>query len=273
MLQLNNDEYEKLRKYIYDNYGINLNSDKKSLVFSRLRSLIIEMELNSFEEYYKLLISDKTGKIASGLINRISTNHTFFMREKEHFDYLFNTVLPYIEKKYEKTKDVKLWCAACSSGEEAYTLQIILKEFFENKGDWNTQMLASDVSTDVLATAYKGVYSKESLKSMPFNWIEKYFEKFDNDYMAVKPFIKNNMLFRKINLIDSKLNTKFRKKFQIIFCRNVMIYFNEQTRENLVNTMYDLIEPGGYLFVGHSESLNYNKSKFKYILPAVYRKE
>lgn len=272
-LNLSDNEYNKIRKYVHDNYGISLNNDKKSLVFSRLRSSILDMGLNSFEEYFNLLVNDKSGKIVNGFINKISTNHTFFMREKEHFDYFTNTVLPYIEKNNKSTKDVRLWCAACSSGEEPYTLQILLKEFFENKDTWNTQMIASDVSTDVLSMAYRGIYSKDSLKDMPEKWVKKYFTKFDDNYLEVVSGVKSEILFRKINLIDNNLGSKFKKKFHVVFCRNVMIYFNEETRMVLVNKIYDLLEDGGYLFVGHSESLNYSKSKFKYIMPAVYRKE
>lgn len=271
-MELKDREYNVIRKYAYDNFGISLNDDKKSLVYSRFRSLLIEMKMSSFEEYYEYLIKDKTGKAASDFINRISTNHTFFMREREHFDYFYNTVLPFVEKKYKNEKDIRVWCAASSSGEEAYTLQILLKEYFSGKSGWNTQILATDISTEVLTMAYRGIYSKQSLKTMPNDWVKKYFEEYDDEYMQVLDKIKKDVIFRKVNLVDTNLEKRFTKKFQAIFCRNVMIYFNDTTRTTLVNKLYDMLDDEGYLFVGHSESLNYSKSKFKYVTPAVYRK-
>jgi len=164
MLEFSDGEFNLLRDHIKKTYGINLSNEKKTLVYSRLRSTVMELGLSSFSQYYEMLKADKSGKIANEFINRISTNHTFFMREKDHFDYFSQTVLPEIEKSSRSC--FRLWCAASSSGEEPYTLQILLKEYFDGKS-YDTSMIASDVSTKVLNIDYRGVYSKESLSVMP----------------------------------------------------------------------------------------------------------
>jgi len=271
MLSLSDPEFIEIKEYVKKNYGINLSNDKKSLVYSRLRAPIAQLGMDSFSEYFEYLINDKTGKAADEFINRISTNHTFFMREKEHFNFMVESVLPEIEAKV-RDRDMRMWCAACSSGEEAYTLQILLQEYFSGKS-WNTQMLASDVSTKALNIAYNGIYSAESLQVMPKNWINNYFEVYDSSFYQVKNIIKKEILFRKINLMDEKLDGVFGKKFHIIFCRNVMIYFDEGTRDRLVQKLYNLLETGGYLFIGHSERVDNVKVPFKFIMPAVYKKE
>ncbi|MDR2899629.1 MAG: protein-glutamate O-methyltransferase CheR [Clostridiales bacterium] len=272
MVELKESEFQTIKEYVKKNYGINLNNDKKSLVYSRLRTIVAELGMETFTDYFDYVRKDKTGKAESEFINRISTNHTFFMREKDHFDYLAKAVLPEIEKSHNKDKDMRIWCAACSSGEEAYTLQILLQEYFSNKS-WNTQMLATDVSTKVLNLAYRGVYSAEDVKEMPREWVKRYFNQYDSEFYAVKDILKEQILFRRMNLMDEQLGSKFRKPFSVIFCRNVMIYFDEKTRNELVTKFYNMIEPGGYLFIGHSERIDQTGPPFKYIMPAVYKKE
>lgn len=270
MLEFSDGEFNLLREHIKKNYGINLSDEKKTLVYSRLRAIVVGMELNSFSEYYDRLIADKSGKMANEFINRISTNHTYFMREKDHFDFFTGTALPEIEQNI-KNNDIRIWCNASSSGEEPYTLQILLKEYFANKGNWDTSMIASDISVKVLNIAYRGVYSKESVSALPREIIKKYFDPYEQEFYRVKDFVRKEVLFRRINLMDEKLEKIFTKKLHAIFCRNVMIYFDEETRDNLVEKMYEMLEVGGYLFIGHSERLSM-KTKFKYIMPAVYKK-
>jgi len=270
MLEFSDREFNLLRDHIKKNYGINLSDEKKTLVYSRLRAIVVGTELNSFSEYYDRLIADKSGKMANEFINRISTNHTYFMREKDHFDFFTRTALPEIAQN-SRNNDVRVWCPASSSGEEPYTLQILMKECFENKGSWDTSMIASDISTKVLEIAYRGVYSKESVSVMPEEWLKKYFDPYEQDCYRVKDFIRKEVLFRRINLMDEKLDKTFTKKLHAIFCRNVMIYFDEETRDKLVEKMYNMLEVGGYLFIGHSERLSM-QTKFKYIMPAVYKK-
>jgi len=269
-VELKDREFKQIRDYIKEHYGIALGDEKSTLVFSRLRPLLKQKGFADFTEYINYLINDRTGEAAVVFINRLTTNHTYFMREPEHFDFLRNTTFPWIEHQFGKGRDLRLWCAACSSGEEAYTLQMVAQDYFEGKQSWDTEILATDISEKVLQQATLGIYSKESLKSMPNDWLKKYFKYYDNDNMIVRDTIKNLMTYRKFNLMEEKL--PFKKKFQVIFCRNVMIYFDNNTREALVSRFYNALEKDGYLFIGHSESLSNVKSNFKYVMPAVYKK-
>jgi chemotaxis protein methyltransferase CheR len=193
------------------------------------------------------------------------------MRESDHFDYLSKVVFPYIEQKYGDKRDLRLWCAACSSGEEAYTLAVLANEYFGKLPvKWDTKILATDISTQVLDKAVKGVYSAESLSPLPEKWRKTYFHKYDSDNYIVTDELRSQIIFRKLNLVEGSF--PFKKQLQIIFIRNCMIYMDNDTRDALVRKFFDVTEAGGYLFIGHSESLNHTDTKFKYIMPAVYRK-
>ena len=270
MKTLTDQEFELFRVYIKKRFGINLSDEKKSLIYSRLRSLVEKHNLATFKDYYEMLQKDKDTGITLEFINKITTNHTFFMREKEHFDYLSRVVFPALEQRHQGTKDIRLWCAACSSGEEAYTLQILLQEYFANKGNWNTEMLATDISNNVLTKAYRGIYSNEAIKELPETWVKKYFKKHDDHHMEAVDTLKKNITFTRFNFIEDKFS--FKKPFQVIFCRNAMIYFDAQTRSTLVNQFYNVTEKDGYLFIGQSESLGYADTKYEYAMPAVYKR-
>ena len=268
MNDLSDKEFYALRDYIKSNFGINLGIEKKSLIYSRLRAILVEKGFTDFTQYYQYLTKDATGEAVVNFIDKITTNHTFFMRETDHFDFLKDKALPEVGKLFAHERDLRLWCAGCSSGEEAYTLKIIVEEFFKGKG-WNTDVLATDISTTVLTKAISGIYSKESVETLPKDWMHHFNKSADN--YAVSDNIKKGIIFRKFNLMNPKFT--FKKKFQIIFCRNVMIYFDVDTRFELVERFYDAMEPGGFFFIGHSESLSNTKTRFKYVMPAVYRKE
>jgi chemotaxis protein methyltransferase CheR len=269
LAELTDKEFVQIRDYLKTNYGISLNDDKKGLVYSRLRTRLQEKGFTNYTDYYKHLTQDKTGAEAQFFINALSTNHTFFMREADHFDYLRDVALPWAEAAV-RDRDLRIWCAASSSGEEPYTLQIVMQEYFQLKPGWNTQLLATDISEKVLNKAVHGLYSNESLSVFPAAWRAKYFKKYNDDCMIATDELKKLITFRKFNLMDE--NFPFRKPFHIIFCRNVMIYFDPFTRDDLVKRFYDHMVPGGFLFIGHAESLNQTNTQFKYDRPAVYRK-
>lgn len=271
MLAITNNEFELLAGYIKQHYGIHLREEKKTLVVGRLQNLLIKQNIATFTEYYDKIINDKTGSAANELVSLITTNHTFFMRESEHFIYFKETVLPYLSRVVQD-KDLRIWSAGCSSGEEAYTLAMFLDDYFGvNKKLWDTKILATDISPKVLEAAQKGLYSNESLFSLPKQWRLNYFERMDSESSRVVSRIREEVLFRKFNLMNPVF--PFKKKLHVIFCRNVMIYFDSATKNSLINAFYDSLADGGYLFIGHSESVNRTVSKFKYIKPAVYRKE
>lgn len=271
MIAITEKEFSQLAQYIKANYGIHLKKEKMTLVIGRLHNVLQQQGFQSFSEYYEHMISDKSGKSVITLIDKITTNHTFFMREADHFYYFRDIVLPFISK-IAKDKDLRVWCAACSSGEESYTLAMLIDEFFgKDKMLWDTKILATDISEKVLDIAKKGIYSNERIAPLPSQWKMNYFKKYDYENSVLVDKIKNEVIYRKFNLMDTVF--PFKRKFQAIFCRNAMIYFDNQTKNALVNKFYDQLEYGGYLFIGHSESLNRDTTRFKYIMPAVYRKE
>lgn len=271
MKPITEKEFNQLVDYIKMKYGIDL-SNKKVLVVGRLQNYIVQSGFKSFSEYYESVLCDKTGKAASDLINKITTNHTFFMRESKHFDYFQRSVLPQLESVESRKKDLRIWSAGCSTGEEPYTLAMIISEYFgAEKGLWDTKILASDISTRALETAVDGIYSKVEIESLPEKWKKGCFRKINEGNSMIVDKIKNEVIFKKFNLMEEVF--PFRRKFHVIFCRNVMIYFDLETRIELVNKFYECMEPGGYLFIGHSESLNREETKLKYVVPAVYRKD
>lgn len=271
MIAITDKEFRQLAEYIKFNYGIHLKEEKKALVTGRLYNVLVQHGFNSFSEYFNYIISDKTGTAITTLINKITTNHTFFMREAEHFEHFRDRILPYL-KATVKDKDLRIWSAGCSTGEEPYTLAMILNDFFDKeKAWWDTKVLATDISSRALERAVEGKYLNEQISPLSIDWKIKYFNKLDSETSVVNDKIKNEVIFRKFNLMDSVF--PFKKKFHVIFCRNVMIYFDNETKAELVNKFYEATEYGGYLFIGHSESLNRNETRYNYIMPSVYRKE
>lgn len=269
MYSINDEDFKFLTQYIKSNYGINL-TQKRTLIEGRLSNIISEKGFDNFTDYLRHVFSDKTGREMTIMLNKLTTNHTYFMREPKHFEYLRDVVLPEMEKTV-KDRDLRVWSAGCSTGEEPYTLEMIMQDYFGQKlPRWDTQILATDISSRALDIAREGVYSANAISELPAMWRLNYFEKLGDGNYKVKDVIKNNVVFRKFNLMEPAF--LFRKKFHIIFCRNVMIYFDQPTKDALINRFYDITEPGGYLFIGHSESVNRELTKYKYIMPAVYRK-
>jgi chemotaxis protein methyltransferase CheR len=271
MASITDKEFKQLAEFIERNYGIHLKEEKKTLVAGRLHNVLVEKNFKNFTEYFEYLTSDKSNEALNTLLNKITTNHTFFMREVDHFYYFRDVVLPYL-KETIKDKDLRIWSAGCSSGEEPYTLAMLINDFFgKEKIWWDTKVLATDISDRVLEIARKGQYLNSNIETIPPMWKNSYFNKIDNEKSQITDKIREEIIFRKFNLMEKKL--PFKRKFHVIFCRNVMIYFDSDTKDALVNRFYEHLEPGGYLFIGHSESLNRETTKLKYLMPAVYRKE
>jgi chemotaxis protein methyltransferase CheR len=271
MINITEREFTRLAEFIKSNYGINLKEEKKSLVMGRLNNVLMQKNFHSFSEYYDYLIADTTGDAVALLIDKITTNHTFFMREADHFHYFRDKVLPYLIGKL-KEKDLRIWSAGCSTGEEPYTLAMIIDECLgSEKYLWDSKILATDISSKVLDIAQRGMYDNEEIATLPIQWRLNYFKKYDSGKSIIADKIRNEVIFRKFNLMEPVF--PFKRKFHVIFCRNVMIYFDSNMRNALVNKYYQQLEPGGYLFIGHSESLDRGATRFKYIMPAVYRKE
>ena len=275
-MEVTDQEFELFQRLIYNNCGINLTPAKKNLLQTRLMKRLKLRNCETFSQYYRYLKNDPTGEEMIAMLNAISTNLTKFFREEEHFTYLNTTLLPELILKKRKgiERKLRVWCAGCSSGEEAYSLGITVLSHIETPLVWNIKILATDISTNILETAAEGVYEEEKMSDVPKDMLNSFFHKVGgqhNGYYKTKPLLRDIVTFRRLNLIED--NYPFKGKFDFIFCRNVMIYFDKKTQAGIVNRFYNYLEDDGYLFIGHSESLNGVKSPFKYIKPAVYKKE
>jgi len=251
------------------NYGIDL-SKKRVLIAGRLKNFLISNNYKSYDELMDKVEKNPDCLEAKSLINFLTTNHTYFMRESMHFTYMNNIVIPYFAKREASRRSLRVWCAASSTGEEPYTLVMLLQDYFgKQSARWDTRILATDISTKVLDKAKMGVYSNEQLKDLPKRWLTDYFERYDANSYKVKDKIKKEVIFRQFNLMD---NFNFKGKFHIVFLRNVMIYFDEATKRKVVNKVYNCLDEGGYLFIGMAEVIDRAATKLKYIQPSIYQK-
>ncbi len=270
MLNLSDADFQRLYTYIQSHYGIDL-SKKKNLIVSRLSNTLAAEGYKDFSSYVNDIVSGKDKERTITMLNKLTTNYTYFLREIEHFEFMEKTVLPALAQKHQRDHSLSIWSAGCSSGEEPYTISMYLKEFFGAKGGaaWDTRILATDISQNILNSAIHPSYQEEALSKLPATWKRKYFtQKSDGSY-TVSPEIRNNVIFKTFNLMDP---IQFRRQFDLIFCRNVMIYFDQPTKDALVRRFYNATVPGGYLFIGHSEGLNKATCPYKYLLPAIYQK-
>lgn len=269
--EMTEEEFSRIYLFLKNNYGIDM-SRKKEIMAGRLENYVRSGGWKSYTEYMNALEADYTGRLQKELVNMLSTNHTYFMREFEHFDYLRKEVLPYLREKEAKQKDLCIWSAASSTGEEPYMLAMLLKDFFGLEHEqWNTQVLATDISTDVLKQAVAGVYTKEQIASLPEQWKRRFFHaKPDGEHFEVTNELKNEVVFRQFNLMDA---FPFKRKMHIVFLRNVMIYFDYETKKKLIQKIYDVMEPGGYLFIGRTETIDKEIVPFQMIQPSIFRKQ
>jgi len=269
---MKDSEFEFIRSLVYERSRISLSADKRELVTARLGKRLRATKLESIGEYCQLLQSPGAEGELSNLIDAISTNHTFFFRENAHFDFLRDTVLPEMKTRSAKERwpQFRVWSAACSSGEEPYTIAITLAEHLSG---WPWAIEATDISHRILAKAEAGIYRDETVERMPTALIQNYFQRGfgpqEGNY-RVKASLRQQVSFRHLNLLEGE--PPFREPFQVIFCRNVMIYFDRPTQEELVNKLARRLVPGGYLFVGHAESLTTIRHSLQTIRPAVYRR-
>lgn len=263
------EDFMKLVRYMRDNYGINL-EQKMTLVEGRLWNVVKQKGFNSLKEYFDFVVSDKSGSEAKTLLTRLTTNYTYFMREDQHYKFLVENILPELTPTLNP-KDLRIWSAGCSSGEEPFTTAMVLDDYFgTQKSQWDAKVLATDISPQVLDMAREAIYPGDRLQNLPASWKSKYFNAEPGDMYRIKPVIKNEVIFRTFNLMEQSL--PFKKPFHVIFCRNVMIYFEKQTRDALVERFYDALEPGGYLFIGLSETVDKTASRFTFKRPSIYRK-
>jgi chemotaxis protein methyltransferase CheR len=268
MIELSDQEFTDITEYIRSIYGVNLEK-KRPLIEGRLGFYISSLGFDKYSDYFEYAKGDPSHQELDNLVNRLTTNHTYFMREEEHFDFFGGVVLPWIVNTIGE-HDLRIWSAGCSSGQEPYTLSMVLLDYFAaNPGGFSTVILGSDISERALNIAREGVYSDEELRQLPGKWLSKYFIRQQDKTSRVTPPLRKNVEYKNINLLEP---FQVKKPFQAIFCRNVMIYFDNKTKEQVIGKMYDAMIPGGYLFIGHSESLSALEHRFSYISPSIYRK-
>lgn len=271
---LSEKDFYKISKLVYEHCGINLHDGKKELVRARLAKRLRLGKFKTFSEYLKHVLEDKTGTEFSTLIDSLSTNLTSFFRETQHFEFLQSQFLPVLlEQKREKQNfKIRAWSAGCSSGEEPYSIAIVLLDAIQGRGRWDIKVLATDISTSILKIAKIGTYGFERIKPVPSLQKQKYLVPHcikGQKVFEVTKNLRDTVIFKYLNLMG---DWPMKGPLDFIFCRNVMIYFDKPTQSRLVNRYWDLLDSGGILFTGHSESLTGIEHKFKYIQPTIYMK-
>ena len=266
-LTITDNDFNRLVKFVQSNYGIDL-SQKRQLITGRLSTALKQRGYTTFTDFVNHVLQTKDNDLITLLLDKLTTNYTFFMREKEHLDLFCRQIIPDIVRRHQRDKTLAIWSAGCSSGEEPYNISIIIKEFLgAQASQWDTRVLATDISQKALASAKRGVY--ELPDTIPPAWRKKYFQPVPGgkQYM-VAPILRNNVIFQTFNLMDP---IKFRLKFDVIFCRNVMIYFDQPTKDALVQRFYDATVPGGYFMISHSENLGKN-APYQTVAPSTFQK-
>ncbi|HML18495.1 MAG TPA: protein-glutamate O-methyltransferase CheR [Bryobacteraceae bacterium] len=267
---LTESDFRRISQLAYDLFGLHLSAGKEGLVRARLGKKIRQGGFRSFAEYHRHVLADRTGEALIELIDSLTTNYTCFYRERAHFDFLTQE----LTGELRDLESLRIWSAACSSGEEPYTIAMTLMDIAASiRCGWaaNYRIVATDISTRMLNKARQAVYEEDRFQGMPQGWWKSYLLKGHGESAGrykLKPAVKQAVEFDRLNLIEPLP----RRTFQFIFCRNVMIYFDKPTQQDIVSRLTECIEPGGYLFVGHSETLNGFDHSLRYVHPAVYRK-
>jgi chemotaxis protein methyltransferase CheR len=257
-------DFTQIRDLAHGAFGLDLKPGKEDLVAARLRRVLHKGKFRSFQDYYRHVLADTTGAALAAMIDALATNHTSFLREPDHFSFLRDQVLPGLTNR----ETLEIWCAASSTGEEVWTLAMILNEACPQR---RIAIAASDISNKALAAAQTADYPADRCEGIPAMWLARYFEPGKGPVKSyrVSPRLRAQATFRRVNLVE---NFSWGRQFPVIFCRNVMIYFDRQTQEQVVARLASMLEPGGYLFVGHAESLTRIAHSLEYVRPAVYRK-
>jgi len=271
--ELGDVDYEKISRLVYRQCGICLHEGKKDLVKARLGKRLREGGFRSFSEYYRHVTTEEGTEELVAMIDSISTNVTHFFREEKHFGRLAALLPGLADEKEQRGQPglVRIWTAGCSTGEEPYSVAMVVSECLQGRRT-AYHVTATDISTRVLRTATQGVYPQERVKGVPPQLLRRYFQYgtgASEGLVRVKRELRDRITFERLNLMDAP---PYRTPFDFIFCRNVMIYFDKTTQSAVVGRFYDMLEPGGHLFIGHSETLTGLEHRYRYVEPSIYRK-
>jgi chemotaxis protein methyltransferase CheR len=269
MKEMRRTEFEGYARIVYEHSGIKLEHHKRDLLQSRLRKRLRALAFDSFKGYFQYLVSDETGLELGQMLDCVTTNKTEFFRESRHFEQFMGTVLPGLKRAHKDP--VRIWSAACSTGEEAYGLAMCAVEVLEKVRP--VKVLGTDLSHRVLAKALEGRYEREIAENIPSGWLSKYFHLEKNgkeSFFQVSPELRELTQFSRLNLNGTEY--PFSSRFDVIFCRNVMIYFDQPVQQILVERLTRVLKHGGYLYTGFSESLLRVRHGLKSVAPSVYLK-
>ena len=265
-LSITDNDFNRLAKFVQSNYGIDL-SQKRQLITGRLSTPLKQRGYTSFTDFVNHVLQTKDNDLITLLLDKLTTNYTFFMREKEHLDLFCQKIIPDIVQRHQKDKTLSIWSAGCSTGEEPYNITMFLFDYLgPQASQWDTRLLATDISNRAMTATKKGVY--ELPDTIPPEWKKKYFVPQPGGQYQVAPKVRDNVIYQPFNLMDP---IKFRRKFDVIFCRNVMIYFDQPTKDALVRRFYDATVPGGYLLISKSENLSANMP-YRRLAPSTFQK-
>jgi chemotaxis protein methyltransferase CheR len=275
-MDLTLEEFGLLRDLIYEKIGVFFEEKKMYFLKSRIANRIKETNSSSAKEYYRFLRYDNSDDEIKKLINLVTVNETYFFRDLKQINAFANKILPSLieEKKKKNEKTISIWSSACSTGDEPYTAAIILKEYLKDIDDWNIEILASDINTEVLRKCEEGIYSERAVKDVPGPLLEKYF-KFDGAGYILSDEIKKMVTLRRINLFNSNEVTRTRD-IDVLFCRNVLIYFNDASKKRVINNFYNILHKNGFVLLGVGEFLGRISASFKLVRLdniIVYKKE
>ena len=267
------DELARFRRIAHERFGVVLPENAESFLRSRLRDLITEPTFGSLDDVLRTARVDGRDDLLLDIIEKVSTNHSYFYREPAHFEFLNSTALPEIEQRLRKdgSRDLRVWSAAAAAGEEAYSIVMAMRAHFgPHYQDLDAGVLATDIAKSALRRGANGVYEEEAFRHMPAPWRSQFLEPAGEGFLRVTKAIRDEVMFRWLNL-NGPLDT-LRGGFHIIFCRNVMIYFDDATRDRLVGELARLLAPGGYLFIGHTDNAEPARRHLDPVQTAIFRK-
>jgi len=268
------EEFRKLSSFITEHTGIKMPEAKKVMLQSRLQKRLRYLDMNSFKEYVEYVFSeDGIQNELIHMLDVVSTNKTDFFREPVHFEFLEKTLLPEYVNNFPLNRPLKIWSAGCSSGEEVYTIAITISEFINNHPGLNYSIFGTDISTEILRRAVNAIYKEEKINNIPIELKKKYFLKSKDrtkKLVRIVPELRNKATFTRMNLMDSAYDVK--DTFDVIFCRNVLIYFNRDIQESVINKLTRKLRTGGYFFIGHSESIMGMDVPLKQIKPTIFQR-
>ncbi|AGX87285.1 CheR family methyltransferase [Candidatus Symbiobacter mobilis] len=258
---INEQDFEKFREYFYRKTGIQFEQTKRYFVDKRLEERIEATNSGSFRNYFTMLRFEASGEELQHLTNLMTVNETYFFREEYQFQCLVKSILPELTKSKRDRKPIRVWVIPSSSGEESYSIAIYLLEYWNEIDIWDIEIISSDIDTKILRMAREGVYSQRSVQHLPTKILNKYFTAKSSEYQICES-LRQAVEFTRVNLSD-RADTRAYRDFDVIFCRNLLIYFDDVSRKAAAETFYDAIKPGGFVCLGHSESMSRVSSLYK----------